>query len=51
LTRFSDSEDDDDAGPDPNGDDLSAMDAELSQLLKGLTGGGDDPVLHKEKRA
>jgi hypothetical protein len=32
----------DDAGPDPNGDDLSAMDAELSQLLKGLTGGGDE---------
>ena len=42
VDSLSDSEDDDDAGPDPNGDDLSAMDAELSQLLKGLTGGGDE---------
>ncbi|GAA5978983.1 hypothetical protein JCM10908_002758 [Rhodotorula pacifica] len=43
VDSLSDSEDDDDTnGPDPHGDDLSAMDAELSQLLKGLTGGGEE---------
>lgn len=43
VDSLSDSDDEDDgAGPDPHGDDLSAMDAELSHLLKGLTGGGDE---------